>query len=551
MGLRRSASASALFLGSFALYLVCAYPSIAPRDSADLAVAALGLGVAHPPGYPLYALAGKAWLSLFPWGNPAYRLNILSSLCGAGAVACLFLFLRRRMHLAAALGAALAMGFGAFFWKFCLLEEMYSFQALFLTVLLLLSDGEQKSFVWRLSLSGLLYGLGLANHQSLILFSPALFWLWRTEAKSLRRDVFLDLLRFCVFCGLGLSVEVFLWIRLDDLGVAWDVLRRAPYGTLTLFKPYSAPLAPAAVWSLLAYLVSGLCKNALPAAFLALVGALSAWRQERRWFWALALGFAFFGPVYFLATRFDTSLWTVRGVLAPDFIAPGLFLCVLSAYGVEALRHRAPMAAWPAALALAAWPLATNAASSCRRNDFSAYDYAKDLGRELPPQSAAVIEGDSAFFGLRYLEMTNPHFGGRTLIDAADSGVPSLIKRETTRRLVYVTGLPEIRLVALGLLGNPLTLRPEGLFQRVMADDATPVHSGGTAWIFSAQRFAAGEPDDFNVHDIRLCYGYAHYLSARLLERSSLDSAAAREYEAAFAADPDDYKISLGPDKNL
>jgi len=58
--------ALAVFAAAFALYLYCLYPTIAPRDSADMAAAALTLGVAHPPGYPLYALLGRAWLTLLP-----------------------------------------------------------------------------------------------------------------------------------------------------------------------------------------------------------------------------------------------------------------------------------------------------------------------------------------------------------------------------------------------------------------------------------------------------------------------------------------------------
>ena len=85
-----------VFLASFAFYLAGASPSIGARDCADMASAALTLGVAHPPGYPLYSVLGHAWLSLFPFGNPAYRLAVLSCLAAAGAVALLFMYVRRR-----------------------------------------------------------------------------------------------------------------------------------------------------------------------------------------------------------------------------------------------------------------------------------------------------------------------------------------------------------------------------------------------------------------------------------------------------------------------
>ncbi len=541
-----------LFLTLFAAYLFCAYPSIAPRDSADLAVAALSLGVAHPPGYPLYAVLGRAWTDVFPLGNPAYRLNVLSALCGAGAAACLFIFLRRRARPAAALGACLALGLGVFYWKFCLLEEMYAAQALFLTLLLLLSDGDAKSHLKRLSLSGLVFGLGLVNHQSLLLFSPALFWLWSRRCQELSRRLPPDAARFCAFCGLGLSLEFYLWIRLHDAGLAWDVLRRSSYGTLTLFGPYTAPFSSTLVGNLTGFFARGLLKNGAPAAGLASIGVWALWRSDRRLFWGVALGFLFFGPLYFLATRFNVTQWTVRSVLSPDFIVPSIFVCVLCAFGLDALARWAPKSAWPAALLVAAWPLAANAASAVHRNDFSAYDYAKDLRRGLPPASAAIVGGDTALFGLRYLSLVEPDVHDRIFADAQRPGMASQIKEWIHERPIFVTGLSERRLADLGLMGNPFFLRPSGLFQEIELSSAREgsASSANAFWAISVQRFAPEGLSDSYLRDVRLCYGFAHYLSARLLRRSAPRDAEAQSL-AAFAADPGEYRIVLASGKSL
>ena len=52
------------------------------------------LGVAHNPGYPLYVLltAPIAWL---PVGSLPWRINLFSAVCGAIAVALVFLVSRR------------------------------------------------------------------------------------------------------------------------------------------------------------------------------------------------------------------------------------------------------------------------------------------------------------------------------------------------------------------------------------------------------------------------------------------------------------------------
>ncbi|MEE8425452.1 MAG: DUF2723 domain-containing protein, partial [Elusimicrobiota bacterium] len=83
-------------VGLFALYLFSLYPTVAPyRDSGDMAASAFTLGVAHPPGYPLYLLLAHLWLNILPWGNAAFRLNALSAFAGVAACGVLALALAR------------------------------------------------------------------------------------------------------------------------------------------------------------------------------------------------------------------------------------------------------------------------------------------------------------------------------------------------------------------------------------------------------------------------------------------------------------------------
>ena len=48
-------------------------------DSGELMAEGCQLGVAHPPGYPLFVLVAKAAVTVFPWGSPAFRINLLSA----------------------------------------------------------------------------------------------------------------------------------------------------------------------------------------------------------------------------------------------------------------------------------------------------------------------------------------------------------------------------------------------------------------------------------------------------------------------------------------
>ena len=56
-------------------------------DSAEFQTVAWVLGTAHPTGYPSFVILGFIASHLLPFGDPAYRLNLLQALLSAGAIA--------------------------------------------------------------------------------------------------------------------------------------------------------------------------------------------------------------------------------------------------------------------------------------------------------------------------------------------------------------------------------------------------------------------------------------------------------------------------------
>ncbi|MFH0774464.1 MAG: DUF2723 domain-containing protein [bacterium] len=71
---------------SFGVYLYTLTPTVGFHDSGELITVAYTLGIAHPPGYPLYTLLGKVFCTLIPIGNIAYRMNMESALFASLAV---------------------------------------------------------------------------------------------------------------------------------------------------------------------------------------------------------------------------------------------------------------------------------------------------------------------------------------------------------------------------------------------------------------------------------------------------------------------------------
>ncbi|MCX5795732.1 MAG: DUF2723 domain-containing protein [Elusimicrobia bacterium] len=516
----------------FATYAYTAYPTVAPRDSGDLASAVLAFMPAHPPGYPLYVLLGKAWLFLMPWGDPAYRLNLMSAAAGAGCATTVFLLLSRSCGLLPALAAALALAFSAPLWKFSLLCEMYSLHGLCLALLLLLAPGpgQEDATRWRrLAASALLLGLGLANHQAFVLAVPGLAVLWWGELSAADNRRFLVKACLPLFL-LGLSPYLFLWANLGSLGRAWAMFTRQEYGTFQLSAGLSRPLSLPLAASLLGYFCKALWQGMSPVVLgLAALGAWQAWRISRRFAAGLLLVFLGFGPAFFLATRFDLSGWVARTVMESALVAPAVVVCLCSGFGLAWLMRRKQAAGLLLGAAAVAGSLWQNAADCCHRDDFSAYDYAKDLRRALPPGSTAVVGGDTALYASRYLDLAHPDGQGRRLVFYKDAQ-PGVRPR-------FVLGLSLANLAAMGM--SQESLHPAGLVQ-----SAEPQ---GPAWEFSAlRRGQALQREESYVRDILLSYAFAHYLDGTLRD-ARRDPGAQRDYVTAAALDPEDYRLQVEP----
>ena len=152
--------AGAVFLAALVVYSWTLAPTVTLTDSGELILAAYGLGVAHPPGTPLWVMLAHL-ASLVPVGNVAVRINFSSAVFAALACAMLTLVVaellvtascfvtpRRRnksarqgsnikssnagglLIFAPAVGAGLLMAFSRTLWAYATITEVYSLNAL-------------------------------------------------------------------------------------------------------------------------------------------------------------------------------------------------------------------------------------------------------------------------------------------------------------------------------------------------------------------------------------------------------------------------------------
>jgi tetratricopeptide (TPR) repeat protein len=156
------------FLVAFLLYSWTLAPTVTLTDSGELIVVARGLGIAHPPGVPLWIVLAHL-ASLVPFGNVAVRINFSSALFAALACAMLTLAvaeltiaasylarskrrkrvsqesktaeesgLARLLVTAPALGAGLLMAVSRTLWSYATITEVYALNTLLILVMFFL-----------------------------------------------------------------------------------------------------------------------------------------------------------------------------------------------------------------------------------------------------------------------------------------------------------------------------------------------------------------------------------------------------------------------------
>ena len=111
----------------FGIYAATACRTVPAGDSGELITVCHTLGVAHPPGYPLFTLLGFLFDRLLPFGEPAFRVNLLSAVAGAASIF-LLLSIARRLGCSWG-GAALAGALHAFspvVWLYSTVAEVFS-----------------------------------------------------------------------------------------------------------------------------------------------------------------------------------------------------------------------------------------------------------------------------------------------------------------------------------------------------------------------------------------------------------------------------------------
>ncbi len=412
------------FFAAFATYLYAMPGTLSVyRDSGDLVSAIASLGIAHPPGYPLYVLIGKLFAVVAPWATVAYRANLVSALSAATTAGVLFYFLEgffRRNHMTApgfhAGILTIAYAMSPAVWSLARTSEMYALESTFAVMLLWASGLGGPP---RLRCAAFLLGLGMGVHPTLLFLAPLLmgsvFETWN-DNRPLAIECILAL-------AAGLSVVLFIplrghmhpavvWGDPEGWRGFWRIVTRADYGGLKLH-----PVQSEFEWTLPSILAQlqffirqvseqgGIAGVGLAAA--GFVAALIAPQATRRSM-GLSLSFALAGPLFFLLSNLPLTEATTPAILEPYLILVNLLGVVLMAFGVVWIfRRGAPV--WGTlgliALMIFSKPIQATPYRSAR-HDYYAYDYGRNLMRALPPNAVLYDPDDPTAFALGAIQLS-------------------------------------------------------------------------------------------------------------------------------------------------
>ena len=439
--------AGAVFLVALVVYSWTLAPTVTLTDSGELIVAAYGLGVAHPPGTPLWVMLAHL-ASLVPVGNVAVRINFSSAVFAALACAMLTLVVaelvtascfvapRRRNNpsrqgsniassnagglliFAPAIGAGLLMAFSRTLWSYATITEVYTLNALLILLVFFLvvrwrrriietrTDSNAAVATHDTSIYAAAFVFGLAmgvHHVTVALTLPAIaVVVYRTEGLKFftsRRLLYAALISITAlilvysYLPWGASRSPAMnWGNPRSLQEIWWHITGRQYRVFFSFSP-AAMGAQFIEFCRIAFREFGFAWLPL-ALFLAGAGLASAYKRDRTAFWFLLL------------TVLADLAYALSYEIAEDkdayYLPAFISIAIGAGLGIHwliqlAASRRSPIwtpsvAAATAIVLTSATAFAANWPFNNRRHYFIADDYVENLFSTIAPNGLMLTQ---------------------------------------------------------------------------------------------------------------------------------------------------------------
>ncbi|XP_033966881.1 LOW QUALITY PROTEIN: protein O-mannosyl-transferase TMEM260 [Pseudochaenichthys georgianus] len=413
-----------------ALYVPCVQRTVPGGDSGELITSACELGVAHPPGYPVFTLLARLAMCLLPSLSPAHSVNLMSGLLGATACGALCITVCRLAGPGP--GAVLAGGLFAvsrLSWQWSMVAEVFTLNNFFVGVLFFLTASLQcaENATQRAKIAhwgALCCGLGLCNQHTLVLYVLLIIpWvihrLHSLGELSLRGLVSLGV---CFLTGLlpyiYLPVSSYIntarwsWGDQTTLSGLLTHLLRAEYGTFSLAKTESSVSLTSMLKAQLDHCLKDL---SLPVLALAGIGLLlSSWdRTCRSVSWLFTAMMVVYSLFFAWRANLDISRPLLLGVVERFWLQSDAAVCVLAGLGLSRthteLERRLgrgglwKTTGWVFTMALLAHMVHTNHKECDQSRNSVVERFGRELLASVPNNAIILTRGDLPGNSLRYL----------------------------------------------------------------------------------------------------------------------------------------------------
>lgn len=406
----------------FGVYLTTMAPGLSFIDSGELAAVASTLGIAHPTGYPLFAILGRSVLMIPAGLDEILLLNLFAALVTSLAVVFFFSSAFQFQKLVSGtkgrvagetrptlfvlippLLGSLLFGLSKTVWSQSVVIEVYGLHLLLLlmTLTAFLKAVEryrtEPSVVPRsLFLASFLLGLGFTNHMTTLLIVPAILFLY-SRIWGFRRNGMGLLAKLSLPFVAGLSVYSYLPIRAGvHPPLDWGHAASAE----TFFRHVSGKQYRSWIFSgfesaekQFRYFINNLPEEfSWIAIILMLLGLFSLLNRNREWLYFL--GIAFFTCLFY-SVNYD--IHDIDSYFLLAYVVLGFILVAGIAWLVNRSGTMAAFAVVLAIMLLPVWQFAEKRQIVDQSDNTLTDDYTMNILNNLAP-NAVVFSYQWDFF---------------------------------------------------------------------------------------------------------------------------------------------------------
>ncbi len=394
-----------IFVISFSIYATTCAPGVTFEDSGEFIVSSYHLGIAHPPGYPLYLLISKL---IFSITRSVFFINLVSSFFSA--LAMVVLYFTANMILKSKIKSFLAVLFfsiSSSLWANSVVAEVYAlnlflFSAQLFLLIKLNGKFEKKLFLLLVFING----LSLTNHQTSIFltFIIIFMFVYNKWYKSIKK---IDFFYIIGLYTIGLFIYAYLIIRSQSFPLMnWGnpsniknfiyVILREQYGNFSIinfqtFIKQIPVINPFYEFFSKVALNANTVSGVIGLIFLTIVFYFNYRKLKRNNFFVLLAGFilyTFF--LLFITNTPNSKLFTVKSFFLPAWAV--FYILLFNFVSTKKLQ----MAVGVIFLFL----LVINFKLQNKKRYFYTYDYIKNLLNNLSYNSILFTVKDNETFPL-------------------------------------------------------------------------------------------------------------------------------------------------------